>query len=88
MDPACGLTRGVVAAVRGHVREAWAFNPASLSAVGGAVAVLGRYVAGRLTGAWLTITIPRSSTVWVLASIAIAVLWINQQHHAAFLMRH
>src|SRR5437016_12090407 len=62
MDPACGLTRGVVAAVRGHLREAWAYNPASPAVVAGAVAVLGRHVAGRLSGAWLTIAIPRPTT--------------------------
>ena len=88
MDPACGLTRGVVAAVRGHLRDAWAYNPASLGAVAAAVAAVGRYVVGRLSGAWLTITIPRSAIVWALTVVAIVALWMNQQHHAALLMRH
>ncbi|SRR6266536_677261 len=93
MDPGCGMTRGVLWTLRGRLERAWAYNPASLLLVAGALAVLVRAGVGWLTGRWLTVTLGHARRPWsrllpALALIAVAALWANQQHHAALLMAH
>ena len=87
MDPLCGLTRGVRYAMRGEISKAWAFNPASLMLVAGAVCVLGRSALGLVTGRWLNLDIrPWGRTTVVAAVAGTALLWMNQQLHADLLM--
>ncbi len=86
MDPACGMTRGVIAALRGHLGRAWAYNPASLLVVPGALVVLARAAAGRLAGRWLDVRFRPTRLFWLLVATALLVLWVNQQRHLALLL--
>src|SRR6266487_3544477 len=79
MDPLCGMTRGVLWTLRGRLERAWAYNPASLLLVAGALAVLVRAGVGWLTGRWLTVTLGHARRPWsrllpALALIAVAAL--------------
>jgi hypothetical protein len=85
MDPLCGMTRGTVAVLRGQLELAWAYNPASPLLVAGATLALGRWVAGRLTGRWLEVRLRPSRVAWAVGAVAVLVLWVNQQAHAALL---
>jgi Protein of unknown function (DUF2752) len=86
MDPVCGMTRGVVWTLRGHLGRAWTYNPASPLLVVGAVAVLVRAAIGWRTGRWLTVTVRDGWLLRVVAVVAVLALWANQQHHAALLV--
>jgi len=86
MDPACGMTRGVIAVLRGRPGQAWAYNPASLLVVPGALAVLVRAAAGRLAGRWLDVRFRPTRLFWLLAATTLLLLWANQQRHAALLL--
>ena len=86
MDPACGMTRGVIAVMRGRLGQAWAYNPASLLVVPGALAVLVRAAAGRLAGRWLDVRFRPTRLFWLLATAVLLLLWVNQQRHAALLL--
>ncbi len=86
MDPGCGGTRGVIAVLRGHPGRAWAYNPASLLVVPGALAVLVRAAAGRVAGRWLDVRFRPTRLFWLLAAAALVLLWVNQQRHAALLL--
>jgi len=79
MDPLCGGTRGVHAALRGEFGQAWRYNPLSLPLLAGAVLVLARQAAGMLTGRWLTIHLTRPRTVLITAIALGLLLEINQQ---------
>ena len=59
MGPACGLTRGVMWAVRGDLARAWKFNPASLLVVVAMIGLAIRAAFGRTAGRWLNLQ-PRS----------------------------
>jgi len=85
MDPLCGMTRGVVAVLRGQLGRAVAYNPASPLLVAGAVLTLGRWLVGRLTGRWLDATLRRTPATVGIAAAVVLVLWVNQQAHAALL---
>ncbi|WP_199824922.1 DUF2752 domain-containing protein [Streptomyces maremycinicus] len=85
MDPLCGATRGVHAAMLGDIGEAWRYNPLSLVLVLGAVGALLREAIGRLRGRWpnLRVTYRRAA---VAAGVALlAALEANQQAHADLL---
>ena len=86
MDPACGMTRGVIAVLRGRLGQAWAYNPASLLVVPGALAVLVRALVGRLTGRWADVRFRPTRLFWLLTATLLLLLWVNQQRHAALLM--
>jgi hypothetical protein len=85
MDPLCGMTRGTVAVLRGQLKLAWAYHPASPLLVAGAMLALGRWVAGRLTGRWLNVHVRPSRAAWTTGAVAVLTLWVNQQAHAALL---
>ena len=85
MDPLCGMTRGTVAVLRGQLGRAFAYNPASPLLVAGATLVLGRWVVGRLTGRWLEVRLHQGLVAWGVGVVAVLVLWVNQQAHAALL---
>lgn len=84
--PSCGLTRGVVALARGDLAAAWQWNPASsLAAVAAATGVL-RAAVGAATGRWLHVHVRPRWWLLVVATLAVALLWVNQWDHAAQLM--
>jgi Protein of unknown function (DUF2752) len=86
MDPVCGMTRGVVWTLRGHIGRAWTYNPASPLLVAGALAVLVRAGIGWRTGRWLTVTVRDGLLLRVVAVVEVLALWANQQQHAALLV--
>ena len=86
MDPACGMTRGVIAMLRARPGLAVAYNPASPLVVVAALAVLVRVGVGRLTGRWLDLRFRPTSMFWLLAAILLLLLWVNQQRHATLLL--
>lgn len=86
MGPTCGMTRGVAATVAGDLPRAWAYNPASLLVVGGAVAVIGRSVAGMTTGRWVNLRVAISRGGWLAVVLVLVALTANQQAHADLLL--
>ena len=87
MDPLCGMTRGTVAVMRGAIASAWRYNPASLLVPPAAAALVVRGLVGRATGRWLVVDWRLAPVGWGLAAVVIGLLWVNQQAHAALLMR-
>ena len=87
MDPLCGGTRGLRAAALGRFGQAWSYDPLSVVLFVGACAALARVAVGRLTRRWLTVHRGRGVPFWLGLSAALAALEVNQQAHAAFLMR-
>jgi Protein of unknown function (DUF2752) len=85
MDPLCGGTRGVREVLRGDLREAWAYNPASPVLVVGAAATLVREAVGRARGQWLNPRITRRRTTVLAGLSLLAGLEANQQAHAGLL---
>ncbi len=85
MDPPCGMTRDVVAVVRGRLATAVAYNPASPALVAGAVGTLLRLAVGRRTGRWLEVRVGCRRLAIVLLTLALLALWANQQRHAGLL---
>jgi hypothetical protein len=81
------MTRGIIAALRGDFGRAWAYNPASLLIVPGALTILVRATVGRLAGRWLDVRLRPTRLFWLLAATALVLLWVNQQRHAALLLR-
>jgi hypothetical protein len=68
MTPSCGLTRGMVALVRGPLADAMRFNPASPIVLLGGLALL---ALGVLTGRWLDVRLRVEWLGWLLfASLA------------------
>src|ERR671910_3157979 len=52
MDPLCGMTRGSAATMRGDLREAWWYNPASPAVIAGGLFLVGRWGGGGVPGGW------------------------------------
>lgn len=86
MGPSCGMTRAVRWTARGDLLRAWRFNPAVFLLAAAAVVVAGRAAFGRLTGRWIEVHL-RGRLVTTVVLVALALLWLNQQHHADFIMR-
>lgn len=83
MDPLCGGTRSLRAALRGDLAGAWHLNPLGPVLVGGAMAVLARTVVGWGSGRWLTVRVAwRRPAVRAVLALAAALLAVNQQLHA------
>ena len=85
MDPLCGATRGVHAAMLGDLGEAWRYNPLSLVLVLGAAGALLREAVGRLRGRWLNLRVIHRWTLVVVGLTLLAALEANQQAHADLL---
>ncbi len=83
MDPLCGMTRAVRALARGELGVAWAYNPASFVLGLAAVGVVVASVVGWVVGRWPTIRLVRPDLARAVALVLVAVLWVNQQSHAA-----
>lgn len=85
VGPTCGLTRATVALARGDLRAAWRFNPAALAVAAAGCGLIGRAAFAAVSGRWLDIRVDRR-LLWALAPVLL-VLSVNQQLHAAILIR-
>ena len=85
MDPACGMTRGVVAVLRGDLESAVAFNPASPLVPALGMAALARWGYGLRTGRWVAARFSPRPLPVVLGVAAVVALAVNQQMHAGLL---
>lgn len=85
MDPMCGMTRAVRFFARGDLAAAWRYNPASFALALLAAAVLVRAAVGFVSNRWLELEIIRRQAAIGVLSLAVAVLWFNQQQHVAML---
>jgi hypothetical protein len=81
MDPLCGMTRGSAATLRGDLRRAWWYNPASPLVILGGLAVLARWVVGRVTGGWLSARVKVTRVPVAVAGVVLAALELNRQLH-------
>lgn len=86
VTPTCGLTRACTALARGEFAVAWRFNPASYLLALLAVATVIRWIAGRVTGRWVNISVRPTATGWIAVVVLIALWSINQQAHAELIM--
>ena len=84
--PGCGLTRGVVAVVRGDLAEAWRWNPASLLVVAAVAVGMARAGVGVATGRWLAVRVAPRWWLIALGVTAVGVLWVNQWANTERLM--
>jgi hypothetical protein len=86
MDPFCGGTRSVYLTLHGHLRDAVRYNPAGPALVVAALALLLRAAIGWSSRRWVELHLPPRLLI-PLAVVTVAALDINQQLHAALLMR-
>lgn len=81
MDPFCGGTRATYLLVRGDLLGSWSWNPLVPLLAVGLLAVVTRFVVGRLSGRWVNLHLPRR--IWFpIAVVALIVLEVNQQIQA------
>ena len=85
MDPLCGGTRGVHAAMFGDFVTAWRYNPLSLLLVMGAAGVLLREAVGRLRGRWPNLRVRNRRAAVATGVVLLVALEANQQAHADLL---
>ena len=85
MDPLCGATRGVHAAMLGEFGTAWRYNPLSLVLVLGAAGASLREAVGRLRGRWLNLRMTHRRTVVLTGVVLVTALEANQQAHVGLL---
>jgi uncharacterized membrane protein HdeD (DUF308 family) len=83
MDPLCGITRGVAAATRANLGEAWWYNPASPLVLAGALALVVRRLVGRSTGRWVRVRLRPMPLVVAVVGLVVVALAVNHQLHAA-----
>ena len=85
MSPSCGLTRATRFLALGDLHDAWRFNPAVFVLAAADGLVLGRHALGRVTRRWVNVTLAHPRLVYTTLAVPLAVLWSNQQLHAALL---
>ncbi|GAA3763235.1 hypothetical protein HDA32_004620 [Spinactinospora alkalitolerans] len=85
MDPACGGTRSVWAAMQGDWALSWRYNPVGIPLVVGAAATLVRFAVGLATGRWLNARVRSWPAVAVTGGVLFVLLGVNQQFHADLL---
>ena len=85
MSPSCGLTRATRLLAVGDVHDAWRFNPGVFVLAAADVVVLGRHALGRVTGQWINVALAHPRLVYAILAVPLALLWWNQQLHAALL---
>ena len=86
MDPACGMTRGVAALLRGDPSTALRYNPASPLVVLAGLAGVGRGLVGRARHRWLAVRVRWSVPLVTVVGVLLLALEIRQQLHADLLM--
>ncbi|ASU81639.1 DUF2752 domain-containing protein [Nocardiopsis gilva YIM 90087] len=85
MDPMCGGTRSVWAAMSGDWKMSFTYNPIGIPLVVGAVATLIRAAIGAATGYWLNTYVRSWPVVAAVSAVLFVALAINQQLHADLL---
>ncbi|MGH9211510.1 MAG: DUF2752 domain-containing protein [Acidimicrobiales bacterium] len=81
MDPACGMTRGSAATLRGDLGRAWWYNPASPLVIAGGIAVVVRWFVGQASGRWVCARLAFTRLTVVVAGVAFVALDVYQQLH-------
>lgn len=84
MDPFCGATRAMYLSVHGRLGEALTYNPGAPILLAAAGVVLIRAAVGVVCHRWLSVRISHRFSVVTLV-VALVILEINQQSHAALL---
>lgn len=79
MDSLCGMTRGSVALLRGHVNEALRYNPASPLVLLAGVAGVGRGLLGAWHDRWLAVQVRWTPSLVAAAGLPLLALEIRQQ---------
>lgn len=85
MDPGCGGTRSVWAAMNGDFATSWEYNPLGIPLLAGAALVLLRLVAGLAGGRWINVEVRSWPTLAVVAAVLFAALTVRQQMRADLL---
>ncbi|MFD3928299.1 DUF2752 domain-containing protein [Streptomyces sp. NPDC058614] len=86
MSPTCGLTRSVVAVLRGDVALAWRYNPAGLLVAADSFATLARLAAGAFAGRGPVLRVRPGRIGWIVIGLALVALEVRQQGQADLLM--
>lgn len=84
--PACGLTRGTVATLRGHFTLGFRYNPLAPLVPLVAVGILARTVVGVIWGRWLDVRYRPTRLAWVLGAASVVALWAYQLTRVDFLL--
>lgn len=79
MDPLCGMTRGSVALLQGHVTEALRYNPASPLVLLAGVAGVARGLLGAWRDRWLAVQVRWTPGVVVAVGLPLLALEVRQQ---------
>ncbi|WP_304454640.1 DUF2752 domain-containing protein [Nocardiopsis sp. YSL2] len=85
MDPLCGGTRSVWAAMSGDPATSWRYNPLGIVLVAGAAGTIVRFVLGAVTGRWINVRVRSWETVVAVGSTLFGVLAVRQQMNADLL---
>ncbi|MFE3456677.1 DUF2752 domain-containing protein [Nocardiopsis aegyptia] len=85
MDPLCGGTRSVWAALSGDVATSWRYNPLGIVLVAGAAGTLVRFAFGVVTGRWINVYVRSWAVVAGLGGVAFGLLAARQQLNADLL---
>ncbi|GAA1981091.1 hypothetical protein GCM10009799_02700 [Nocardiopsis rhodophaea] len=85
MDPMCGGTRSVWAAMSGDWAMSWTYNPLGIPLVVGAAATLVRAAIGAASGYWLNAYVRSWPVVGAVSGVLFVALAVNQQLHADLL---
>ena len=85
MDPLCGGTRSVWAAMSGDLATSWRYNPLGLILVAGAAGTLVRLALGVVTGRWINVYVRSWTTIVVVGSVLFGALTARQQINADLL---
>jgi len=85
MVPSCGLTRGVVAFVRGVPSVGLRYNPATPVVLAIALGVYTRAGVGVGSRRWLQVRLRVGGWGVAMIGVLLIALWVNQQAHADFL---
>lgn len=86
VTPTCGLTRGTTALVRGDAALAWSYNPAAFVVAALGAAGLARALIGIALGRWFGVVVRLHLVGRAAVVVGVALLWINQQSNADFVM--
>ncbi len=86
MDPLCGATRATYFMAHAEWALAWAYNPGVFVLAFVSVFGVVRWIVGLASGWWATKRVPRR-LAWSLVIAGLIALEINQQAHAALLVR-
>lgn len=85
MDPLCGGTRSVWAAMSGDLATSWRYNPLGIVLVVGAAATLVRLALGGVTGRWINLYVHSWRPLAAVGAVLFILLEVRQQLNADLL---